>query len=338
MIDFRYHLVSIIAVFLALATGIVVGSTALQPAVGNLAHKTEQFLRSQIDNANKANAQLGQQRSADQQFAQVAAGRVLPHLLTGQSVVLIVAPGASSQVVTGLTTAVHQANGTVTGEVALQPQFFDSSDSTEAKLTGLAQQLAGAAGITLSSPSSQSSSGAVTGQQAAAEVLAAALVQKNGSGLAASQAQAILAGLGQGGYLQVTPASGSSTALPLATMALVVAPATPPATSDTSPANLALLAVAQELQSSSSGAVLAGSLAGSGQGSAIDEATGVGKVSTVDDADVPVGQITTVWALVFLLAGHAPASYGVGPGAVPSPAPSPTVSTSPTTTPPVRRK
>ncbi len=33
VIDFRYHLVSIIAVFLALAIGIVVGSTALQPTV-----------------------------------------------------------------------------------------------------------------------------------------------------------------------------------------------------------------------------------------------------------------------------------------------------------------
>ena len=30
MIDFRYHLVSIVAVFLALAIGIVVGATALK--------------------------------------------------------------------------------------------------------------------------------------------------------------------------------------------------------------------------------------------------------------------------------------------------------------------
>ena len=35
MIDFRYHLVSIVAVFLALAVGIVVGSTELQPGVVN---------------------------------------------------------------------------------------------------------------------------------------------------------------------------------------------------------------------------------------------------------------------------------------------------------------
>ncbi len=335
MIDFRYHLVSIIAVFLALAIGIVVGSTALQPAAVDTLHATEKFLRSQIDNANKTNSQLTQQRSADQQFAQAASGRLLDHLLTGQSVVLVVAPGASGAVVTGLTSAVQQAGGTISGQVALQQQFFDTSDSTEAKLTGLAQQLAADAGLSLSG---QPASGPVTGQQAAAQVLAAALVQKNGDGLATAQAQAILAGLGQGGYLQVTPASGSSTALPLATTALVVAPATPPTTSDVSPANLTLLAVAEQLQSSSGGTVLAGSLAGSGPGSAIDEATGAGKVSTVDDADVPVGQVITVQALSELLAGHTPASYGVHPGAVPSPAPTPSASPSLSVTSPARRK
>jgi hypothetical protein len=333
VIDFRYHLVSIIAVFLALSIGIVVG-TALQPAVQHLAAKTEQILQSQIDNANKANAQLNQQRIADQQFAQAAAPRLLARLLTGQSVVLIAAPGASGQAVTGLATAVQQAGGTITGQVTLQQQFFDASDSTEARLTGLAQQLAGDAGL---SQSGKPASGAVSGQQAAAQILAAALVQKNSDGLTAQQAQAILAGLGQGGYLQITPASGSSATLPLATMALVVAPATPPDTSDTSPANLALLAVAEALQNSSSGTVLAGSLAGSGPGSAIDEATGGGKISTVDDADAEIGQITAVQALSELLAGHSPASYGVTPGAVPSPAPSPTVSPSQTVT-PARRK
>ena len=36
MIDFRYHLVSIVAVFLALAIGIVVGASAIKPGVLNV--------------------------------------------------------------------------------------------------------------------------------------------------------------------------------------------------------------------------------------------------------------------------------------------------------------
>ncbi len=72
--------------------------------------------------------------------------------------------------------------------------------------------------------------------------------------------------------------------------------------------------------------MLAGSLAGSGPGSAIDAVvSGAGKVSTVDDADQATGEIITVQALYELLAGHAPASYGVSPGAAAEPGPDPVV-------------
>jgi hypothetical protein len=106
---------------------------------------------------------------------------------------------------------------------------------------------------------------------------------------------------------------------------MVVAPAAPASASDVSPANLALLGVAEQLQAASHGTVLAGSAAGSGPGSAIDEATGGGKVSTVDEADLATGQIMAVQALSFLLSGRPPASYGVHPGTAPSPAPTPSV-------------
>jgi len=69
VIDFRYHLVSIIAVFLALAIGIVVGSTALQPTVENTLHTAERVLERQIDRANQSNTSLTQERSADQAHA-----------------------------------------------------------------------------------------------------------------------------------------------------------------------------------------------------------------------------------------------------------------------------
>ena len=41
MIDFRYHLVSIVAVFLALAIGIVLGSTELQGTTLDVAARVE---------------------------------------------------------------------------------------------------------------------------------------------------------------------------------------------------------------------------------------------------------------------------------------------------------
>jgi hypothetical protein len=323
VIDFRYHLVSIIAVFLALAIGIVVGSTALQPLVENGLHVTERLLEKRINQVTQNNTALTQGRAADQAFAQAAEDRLLGHLLTGQDVVMVTAPSPDGQVVTGLTTALHTADATITGTVALQPAFFDDSDSTEAKLSQLAQQLATSAGLIISA---QHDGDAVAGQEAAAQVIAAAIASKTDpAALTTAQSQAILSGFASAGYLQVSGPGGTATDLPPAGLGIVVAPAAPPSATDLSPANLALLAVAEQLQAASHGTVLAGSVAGSGPGSAIDEATGGGKVSTVDEADTAGGQIMTVQALSLLLSGRAPASYGVQPGVVPSPAPTPSV-------------
>jgi hypothetical protein len=330
VIDFRYHLVSIIAVFLALAIGIVVGSTALQPTVEHGLQVTETLLQKRIDQVTRNNTALTEGRAADQAFAQAAEGRLLGHLLTGQDVVLVTAPSPDGQVVTGLTTALHTSDATITGTVALQPAFFDDSNSTEARLTQLSQQLASAAGLTISA---QHDGDAVAGQEAAAQVIAAAIAAKTApAALSPAQSQAILSGFASAGYLQVSGPGGTATSLPPAGLAIVVAPASPPSSTDVSPANLSLLAVAEQLQTGSHGAVLAGSLGGSGPGSAIDEATGAGKVSTVDEADSATGQIMTVQALSSLLSGHPPGSYGVHPGAAPSPAPTPSATPTGSTT------
>jgi hypothetical protein len=335
VIDFRYHLVSIIAVFLALAIGIIVGSTALQPAVESGLNTAEQQVQKKINADNNEIGILNQRLKLDQQFAQAGGTPLIGRLLTGQSVVLVLAPGADGQVVTGMTAAIQQAGGTVTGQVTLQPQFFDNSESTEGKLTQLTQTLAGNTGLTLSS---QPASDPVSGQEAAAQLIADAVVARDGDGLTAPQAQSILAGFAQASYLQVSPQNANTTTLPFATLAVVVIPGTPPGTADSNPDNLALVAVADQLQTAGSGAVMCGSTAGSGPGSAIDEALGSGKVSTVDYADTTIGQYMAVQALNQLAAGHTPNNYGIGPGAVPSPAPTPSPNPTITTPPPARKK
>lgn len=321
MIDFRYHLVSIIAVFLALAIGIVIGANELQPTTEQFLRKAASTVAQQNRSLSQQNKNLQQQVTADQAFAQAGAGRLIGHLLEGQSVVLIEAPGASSDAVTGLTTVLHQAGARLTGEVLLQPQFFDSGDSNETRLTQLAQSLAPEAGVTLSSGQAAD---AVSGQALAAQVIAAAITTSDGPGLPGAQGRAVLGGFGQNGYLQISgPGGGSLQSLSPATMAVVIEPSSPATDNDSSPANLALAAVAEQLNRSSHGTVLAGSQPGSGPGSTIDQLAGAGKVSTVDNVDQPVGQIVTVQALKELLAGRPPTSYGVGPGTAPSPAPTP---------------
>ena len=318
MIDFRYHLVSIIAVFLALAVGLVVGSTALSG-------KAEEALKVAQHNAlannktlEKERSALNNQVSADQAFAHAASQRLIGGLLAQQKVVVVIAPGADSAVTSGVVTALKQAGATVTGQVQLQQSFMTTSAANEASLTQLGNNLATQAGL---APPAQSQS-TVAGQQSAAHVLAASLLATApGTGLSPKASTAILTGLSQTGFLSVNV----NAPLPTATLAVLVTPGG----SAPQDGSEVLGAVAAELSAAGSGTVMAGGTASVGAGSVISKENNAAKpVSTVDNADTETGQIMVVQALAYLLAGKAPAAYGIASGVAPSPAPTPSVTPS----------
>jgi Copper transport outer membrane protein, MctB len=323
VIDFRYHLVSIVAVFLALAIGIVIGASAIKPGVLNVLDNASSREGHQITVQRGTIKSQQNQLGADQAFAQAAAPILLNGLLAGQYVALVTAPGADTGTVNGVIAALKLAGATVTTQAQLQPAFFDTSAGTQNLLETLAQQVA-PPGLALQPGANP----VIAGQQEVAQVLAAALVNK-GTDLPADQVNIILNGLKNQGFLQLSPASGSA-APHQATLAVVIIPASPPS-ADADPANLALISVAEQLSLSGRGVVLAGPLSGSGPGSAIDElASGSSgaQLSSVDNADKVTGQILVAQALSYLLAGHKPAAYGVSTGAVPSPAPTPSATPS----------
>jgi hypothetical protein len=327
VIDFRYHLVSIVAVFLALALGIVLGTTALNGPVLHGLQKTEAALKNTAANLRTTNDNQKNRITGDGLFATAAAPHLLDGLLTGQQVVVVTAPGADSGTVSGVTTAVRQAGGTVTGPVALNQQFFDTSATTESSLTTLAQQLAPPGVVVTAGSGQQADAPQLAGQYEASSVLAAALVTKGAGTVTPTQTQAILAGFAQQGYLQVSSAS-----IAPASLAVVISPKAPPSGGDGDPANITLISLTQKLSTGGLGAVLGGYYpSGSGTGSAINEltsgATGI-QVSSVDNAESEIGQILTVQALAELLAGHKPAAYGVS--VVPSPMPTPLPTVAPT--------
>ena len=334
MIDFRYHLVSIVAVFLALAVGIVLGSTELRGAAFTALEGTSNALSHKLDAANNENSALQQEVSGDQAFAQAAEPVLLAHLLDGKRAVVITAPGAPSAVVNGITTALGDAGATVSGQVTLSAKFADTSASNLSLLDQLTQRVA-PSGLTLANG---------TPQQQAAQVLASALMSPGSSGSGGSSgsssgsgghtagsqaAQTILSSYSAGQFITVSgqPAQG-------ATLAVIVTAATPPSGGTSDPANQAIVSLAQEFGSSSQATVAAGPSAGSGQGSAISAVRSSGaanNASTVDNADQVSGQIVVVQALSQQLNGHKPGSYGTQSDATsagPSPAPTPSGSPS----------
>ena len=333
MIDFRYHLVSIVAVFLALAVGIVLGSTELRGAALSALDQTSNALSSKLNAADNENSALQQQVNGDRSFAQAAEPVLLAHLLEGKRVVVVTAPGAPNSVVSGITTALRDAGATVSGQIALSAKFADTSASNLSLLSQLTQKVA-PAGLTLANG---------TPQQQAAQVLASALVssgsgsggsaRSGGSADSGSQAaQTILSSYSAGQFITVSgqPAQG-------ATLAVIVTPATAPSDGNSDPANQAIVSLAQEFGSGSAATVVAGPSDASGQGSAISAVRSSGAAddaSTVDNADQVSGQIVVIQALEQQMNGHKPGDYGiqsdansVGPSPAPTPSVSPSVST-----------
>ena len=88
MIDFRYHLVSIVAVFLALAIGIVLGSTELQGPVYNALNHTTSALENQLGNADNQRDTAQQGLSADNAMLASSEAWDVRGMLDGQRVVV----------------------------------------------------------------------------------------------------------------------------------------------------------------------------------------------------------------------------------------------------------
>lgn len=131
MIDFRYHVVSIIAVFLALGTGIVLGSTALdRPIIDDLKRRTEGLASDKADLQDEVSA-LNRAVDADQDFAAAVARIVLPGRLTGQRVTVLSTPTAPKEVRDGLVAALRQSGARVSGQIRLLPRLVDPTAAAE---------------------------------------------------------------------------------------------------------------------------------------------------------------------------------------------------------------
>ncbi len=117
MISFRYHIVSIVSVFLALAIGVALGGGPLEGEVDKtLAEQAEQDRRVMADLRSQVAALEGGNRFTDE-FASSVAPRVLAESLQGRPVSLLVLPGAEDQTVSSLAELVEVAGGTVSGTV-----------------------------------------------------------------------------------------------------------------------------------------------------------------------------------------------------------------------------
>lgn len=99
MINFRFHLVSLIAVFLALGLGILVGSTVIDQGIVNRLDSEINSVRKENSTREATSKQLSQQNSRLQQFIDKSAAFVGDGRLDRRSVAVVAERGVDSGVV-----------------------------------------------------------------------------------------------------------------------------------------------------------------------------------------------------------------------------------------------
>lgn len=332
MIDFRYHLVSIIAVFLALAIGIVLGATALQGGTLDVLRRTNELQQNQLNAANAQSNSFEQAVNADDSFLQAAEPKLLSGMLAGTKMVIVTEPGAQSAVVDGIESAAKYAGATVTAAIALQPKFNDLSGASRASLAEINGRLAAPNGIVLAPATATQTAY----QQEAAQLIADAVLEQSAGASAITDPQALLKAYADGGYLTYAGSPADR-----ATVAVIV---TAPAAAADGPGNWAdevLLALASQFAPASAATLVAGPVMSPPESSSpvtvLRGSSVSGQVSSVDNANTLAGQISAIWALASQLQGGKPNSYGVSSGAsavtvTPVPSPVPSVTSTPTST------
>src|SRR5215217_980372 len=99
MLTFRYHLVTLVAVFLALAVGVVVGSTFVGPAVVESLRNQVDDVSATLDERKAANDRLSDQNEQLQEVIDEAAPYAVEGRLDGTSVLVVADRGVSEDVV-----------------------------------------------------------------------------------------------------------------------------------------------------------------------------------------------------------------------------------------------
>lgn len=314
MIDFRYHIVSLVAVFLALALGLFLGSTTLQSTVThNLRQQAHSVIaRNETLQAEKdaANAKLrGQESFATSVEPYAVAGK-----LVNAEVAVVSAPGVDSDARDRLVETLKSAGASITADVRLQNGFLDpSQDATWAQL---AAQVAGNHPLPRANGASQASS-----------ELARVLVNRPAARLAsARRIETVLGTFGDGKMISI---SGEAPVRSADLAVLLVPLESAPENSTVAVArNNDLIAMARALRRGSSGLVVAGpSTTDSTNGGVLAtmraDSTLSKSVSTVDADETAVGRVAIALALAAAPGGNA-GRYGLAqspPLPVQSPAP-----------------
>ncbi|MBB5959341.1 hypothetical protein FHS29_005961 [Saccharothrix tamanrassetensis] len=308
MISMRYHIVSITAVFLALAVGVVLGSTAISSRLLSGLTDDNSALGEQVADLQAEQNGLNARLADADEFATSVGPLAVKGLLAERTVVLVTTTDAKPNDRDALTELLRASGATLTGELQLTDSFTDPRKADQLRDLVARLQPAG----------TQLPTGADPGTRAGGLLGALLLLNKENNQPQASpdETAAALAGLASAGFVKPGPA------LRPAQLAVVLTGGA--VDGDSAGDRAATVArFATQLDRSGAGAVLvggAGSANGTGAVGVVRADTAATSVlSTVDNTDSAAGRVVAVLALREQLEGKS-GRYGVA-GNAEAPAP-----------------
>lgn len=300
MINFRYHLVSLTAVFLALAIGIAMGATVVDQATVKLLRNQLESVRTRANNTNTQNDALRAEISRWRRFADQGDELVRGVLAGGPPVLIVASRGVDHGTIDSLRRTLATAGATVEGTVWFTAKLkLDKQEDAQALST-------------------------VLGATARSDAVRHAALVSLADAWTAGTGPGPLPALRDAGFVDFDPPAPGQTdlsAVPVAhTQYIVVSDATP----DVPNEQVALPFVTQLVHDAPAAVVVAEP----GRDAAAKvpaqraiflrplrgDATLAGRMSTVDNLEDFRGRMATVLALVGLRSGST-GNYGVGPGA-----------------------
>lgn len=303
MISLRQHAISLAAVFLALAVGVVLGSGFLSNTMVSGLRDETRNLHNEINGLNDQKAQLNARLGSANAFDTQMAGRMVHDALSGKSLVIFRAPDAKDEDVDAVAKIVTQAGGAVTGTVTLTQEFVDANSAE--KLHSVVNSSVLPAGAQLSTK-------LVDQGSQAGDLLGIALLINRDPAVPPvddGQRDTVLAALRDTGFIGYgNQRIGASNAAAVITGGSL--------NNDAGNQGVSVARFAAALAPHGSGVMLAGR-DGSSDGPA---AVGVARadasvtpvISTVDNLDAASGRVTAVLGVADLINGGRTGQYGTG--------------------------
>jgi hypothetical protein len=305
VINFRYHVVSLTAVFLALAIGLVVGTAALNGPVADSLRDQLTALKKDNGNLRDQVDQYRDETNRNQDFASQIAPALLGGKLAGRRVVVVALPDTSDYA-SNVILMLQAAGATVTAKITVQDKFFDPASGTE--LLDLASK--SSTGSIPLEPLPLNSDGVET----ASAQLALALLQRAGANQAEPQdVTTVLTAYTKQGYISLDEKQAKAVGGAEGTV-IVAGP--PAVDKDAAKKSAAAVTLANQFHKNRP-VVVAGD--GVGDGNLVSAVRGdptlVKDISTVDNATTVQGQVATGLATVERMVQNKVGQYGLGAGA-----------------------